>query len=192
MTTRFDLLVAGGRLADGRVVDIGITKEKITYVGAPDSVAANWDKRIDAQGLTLLPGVIDPHTHLNFPFDLDQRISMNSETVAAAAGGVTTVGHYPLGIRGDLVQHLRELEVVVDDYANVDVAISYPLLSDSQVDQTEELFDRGVTSFKLLRAYRPPDVYQFGGVDDALLFRAMKKIADLESRRTISPVEGAL
>ena len=62
-----DFLIAGGTLYDGtgnegRTADIGIRGDRIVFVGsAPAGVVAL--RRIDAAGLVVAPGFIDPHTH---------------------------------------------------------------------------------------------------------------------------------
>ena len=49
---------------------------------------------IDCQGLILLPGVIDAHVHFREP-GLTEKADMHSESMAAVAGGVTTVFDMP-------------------------------------------------------------------------------------------------
>ena len=69
------ILITGGRLVDGNggppVDNVGVLVEgdAITAVGqaALDEVAARGvDERIDATGKTVMPGMIDAHTHLSF------------------------------------------------------------------------------------------------------------------------------
>lgn len=83
------LLVRGGRVvtAEGqRDADVRVEDEKIVEVGPGlepgDAVV------IDAQGLLVLPGGIDPHTHLSPPWADD----FESGSRAALAGGITTIG----------------------------------------------------------------------------------------------------
>ena len=52
------------------------------------------EKVIDAQGMLLMPGVIDDHVHMRDP-GLTQKADMDTETRAAAAGGVTSVMDMP-------------------------------------------------------------------------------------------------
>lgn len=49
---------------------------------------------IDAKGMLLLPGVIDPHVHFRQP-GLEHKADMASESRAAVAGGVTTILEMP-------------------------------------------------------------------------------------------------
>ncbi len=171
-----DLLIAGATSTAGGVIDVGVAGGKIAHVSLGGTEPPEARKTIDASGLLILPGIIDPHAHLNYPFDEPTTSPMSSETEAAAAGGVTTVGHYPLGARGNLLAHLVETQEAIESAANVDIAVSYPILEEKHVEELDGLYDQGITSFKILRAYRPPDVYDFGGVDDALFYRALLKV----------------
>ena len=52
------------------------------------------DKLIDAEGLYLIPGVIDEHVHFRDP-GLTHKADMHSESIAAVAGGVTSFMDMP-------------------------------------------------------------------------------------------------
>ena len=63
-----DLLIRGGTLIDGtggspRRADIGITGERIAWIGDASRDRVTAARTIDATGLTIAPGFIDPHTH---------------------------------------------------------------------------------------------------------------------------------
>jgi N-acyl-D-aspartate/D-glutamate deacylase len=63
-----DVLIRGGTIHDGGtgkpfVGDVAITGDRITYVGPRAPMAAKTS--IDAKGLIVAPGFIDPHTHAN-------------------------------------------------------------------------------------------------------------------------------
>src|SRR5688572_11081909 len=65
---RADILVRGGTLLDGtgtpaRRADVGITGDRITFVGDAAAARISATRTIDATGLTVAPGFIDPHTH---------------------------------------------------------------------------------------------------------------------------------
>lgn len=87
-----ELLIRRGRVvnADGsRDADVRIVGETIAEVGGNLRAAANA-RIIDAAGKLVLPGGIDPHTHLHPSFVDD----MTSGSMAALAGGITTVGTF--------------------------------------------------------------------------------------------------
>lgn len=87
-----ELLIRRGRVvnADGaRDADVRIVGETIAEVGANLTAPANA-RIVDAAGKLILPGGIDPHTHLHPSFVDD----MTSGSMAALAGGITTVGTF--------------------------------------------------------------------------------------------------
>ncbi|HIA59683.1 MAG TPA: D-aminoacylase [Gammaproteobacteria bacterium] len=62
----YDIIIRGGKIIDGSgnpwyEADVGITDERVTAIGnlSPDSATT----LIDATGLIVAPGFIDPHTH---------------------------------------------------------------------------------------------------------------------------------
>lgn len=63
---RFDLLIRGGRVVDGtgnpwRRADVAVRGDRIARIGhLPD---ADADRVLDAGGLVVAPGFVDPHTH---------------------------------------------------------------------------------------------------------------------------------
>lgn len=65
---------------------------KVFTEDVPKDIMA--DSIIDATGLLLMPGVIDDHVHMRDP-GLTHKADMQSETRAAAAGGVTSVMDMP-------------------------------------------------------------------------------------------------
>ncbi len=87
-----DILIRNGRLLDGsgspeRIADLAITGERITFIG--DAKAANLTAKqtIDATGLIVAPGFIDPHTHA----DGDLNNATGKYNLNYLAQGVTTV-----------------------------------------------------------------------------------------------------
>jgi len=86
------LVIRGGIVAnaDGtRRADVRIEGERIVQIAA--SIPAPADARvIDARGKLVIPGGIDPHTHLQPAFVDD----LTSGSRAALAGGITTLGTF--------------------------------------------------------------------------------------------------
>jgi dihydropyrimidinase len=86
------VLIKGGRIvtaADDYVADIFIEDETVTLIG--ESLDQGADKVIDASGKYVLPGGVDPHTHLDMPFGGTVTIDdVESGQTAAAFGGTTT------------------------------------------------------------------------------------------------------
>lgn len=87
-----NLLIRGGWIVDpanrlDRRADLGIADGRIAFVGsAPTGFAA--DRVVDADGLWVIPGLIDLTARLREPGE-EQKATIASETAAAAAGGIT-------------------------------------------------------------------------------------------------------
>src|SRR6266404_3227756 len=65
---QYDLLILHGKLVDGsdkkpRIVDVGIRGDRIAFVGDARKENLTAARIIDATGLVVAPGFIDPHTH---------------------------------------------------------------------------------------------------------------------------------
>ena len=96
-------VIRGGRVVTAsrdEPADVLIDGETIAAVGAlPDVVA---DLVIDATGMLVLPGGVDPHTHLDAP--LKGTITADdfyTGTVAAAIGGTTSIIDFPVQALGE-------------------------------------------------------------------------------------------
>ena len=77
-------------------VDIGVEGERITAVGKTASTRGKFEDvdAIDAHGLYVLPGGIDPHVHFDDP-GYTEREDFFRGSSAAASGGITTVIDMP-------------------------------------------------------------------------------------------------
>jgi dihydropyrimidinase len=168
------VLIKGGRVitaADDYVGDVYIEDERISLIGESLDVAA--DRVIDAAGKYVLPGAIDPHTHLEMPFGGTITVDdFESGQLSAAFGGTTTHIDFAIQTRG------RSFTEGIDEWhakANGKTYIDYGfhiIVSDLEEGGTLEelatLPDMGVTSYKLLMAYK--GVFQ---VSDETMFRVM-------------------
>ena len=87
------ILIKGGHVVtavDDYVGDILIEGESIAAIGAP--LDAQADRVIDASGKYVIPGAIDPHTHMEMPFGGTVSCDdFTSGTVSAAFGGTTSL-----------------------------------------------------------------------------------------------------
>ncbi|MBI1766579.1 MAG: prolyl oligopeptidase family serine peptidase [Acidobacteria bacterium] len=108
--TRVDLLIRNGRLLDGSGAnetraDLGITGDRITFIGDASQANLKATRTIDATGLVIAPGFIDPHTHA----DEDLSNAQRKANLNYLLQGVTTVvigsdGRSPLPIGKKLDQ----------------------------------------------------------------------------------------
>lgn len=93
----FDLVIKDGTVVTpegASNVDVGIEGEKIITMGQ----GLSGRREIDATGLTVLPGAIDAHTHMELPVRGDRSSDdFLSGTIAAACGGVTMISDFSVG-----------------------------------------------------------------------------------------------
>lgn len=87
-----DILIQNGTVYNGmdtnsQNVSIAIKEDKIIYVGDVNTVSINAKKTINASGLIVSPGFIDPHTHA----DRDLKDPEKAHNTPFLFQGVTTV-----------------------------------------------------------------------------------------------------
>ena len=85
--------------------DIRIIGEKIAEIGPDLPPSAGEEREIDARGLLVLPGGIDPHVHLTMPQSVPAAYhwadDFTSGSQAALAGGITTLGNMSIPDDGE-------------------------------------------------------------------------------------------
>jgi dihydropyrimidinase len=169
------VLIKGGRVvtaADDYVADVFVDGERVSLIG--ESLDIEADKVIDATGKYLLPGGVDPHTHLDMPFGGTVTIDdVESGQTAAAFGGTTTHVDFCIQSKGqtfaealDAWHAKAEGKQVIDMGYHIAVT---DLSAENALEELATLPDRGVTSYKLFMAYK--GALQ---VDDETLFRTME------------------
>jgi dihydroorotase len=102
MTAHFDLIIRGGVAVmpwgEARA-DIGVRHGRIEAIGTASGDTA--DEIVDATGLHVLPGLIDPHVHLRDPGNAAVE-SIPTGTKGAVLGGLTSVFDIPSSWRGSV------------------------------------------------------------------------------------------
>ena len=90
------------------VADILIANERIKKIGTSINLPSGSSiKEINAEGLYLLPGVIDDQVHFREP-GLTHKGTIYSESRSAVAGGITSFMEMPNTIPNTLTQNLLE------------------------------------------------------------------------------------
>ncbi|WOI61573.1 dihydropyrimidinase [Streptomyces fradiae] len=182
MSTRTRTLVRGGLVvtaAEETHADVLVEDGRIAALAAHGSeAAAAWtaERVIDATGRYVLPGGVDAHTHLDFPFGgTFASDDFESGTRAAAWGGTTTVVDFAVQSVGHTLREgLDAWYAKADGKCAVDYAF-HMILSDvdgASLKEMDLLVEEGVTSFKLFMAY--PGVFYS---DDGRILRAMQRAA---------------
>ncbi|MBI2956138.1 MAG: dihydropyrimidinase [Acidobacteria bacterium] len=175
---QFDTLIQGGTIvtaADTYVSDIGIADGRIAAIASalPREAARQV---LSAQGLYVIPGGIDVHTHLDMPFGgTTSADDFESGTIAAAHGGTTTLIDFAIQYKGQTLRTAFDTWMKkADGRAAIDYAFHCIVtdLPDARLEEMDALVRDGVASFKLFMAY--PGVFM---VDDGLIFKAMSQAA---------------
>ena len=173
------VLIRGGRIitaADDYVADVYVEDEAVSLIGGSLDVQA--DRIIDASGKYVLPGGVDPHTHLDMPFGGTTTIDdFESGHTAAAFGGTTCHVDFIIQPKGaTFAQALEEWHSKREGKALIDngfhMAVT-DLVEGGTLEELATLPDQGVTSYKLFMAYKGAIM-----VDDETLFRVMQVAAD--------------
>ena len=172
------LLIKNGRVitaVDDYKGDIFIENDQVNLIGKNLDVKA--DRVIDAQDKYVIPGGIDPHTHLDMPFaGTVSADDFETGTRAAAHGGTTTLIDFAIQTKGrSTLEALETWHKKAEGKTAIDYGFHMIIsdLEDDRVPEMRKLADEGGTSYKLFMAY-PGVLY----ADDATLFRAMRKAGE--------------
>ncbi|MFN0108570.1 MAG: dihydropyrimidinase [Blastocatellia bacterium] len=158
---------------DSYIADILIDGETVAMIGKDlSAVVGTLDKTIDATGKLVIPGGIDPHTHIDLPFGgTSSSDDFETGTRAAAFGGTTTIIDFAVQYKGQALNEALDVWFAkaqgkaVADYGFHLICTDLP---DERLPELKGLIDQGVSSFKLFMAY--PGVFL---VDDGVIFKAM-------------------
>jgi allantoinase len=174
-----DLLLRGGLVittTESQRVDIGVANGSIVALEA--GISASSREVVDAEGLHILPGLIDAHVHFNEPGRTDWE-GFETGTRALAAGGGTTFFDMPLNAHPptvDAASFDQKLQAA-ESRSLVDFAFWGGLVPDN-LDKMEELAGCGVIGFKAFMSNS--GIEDFESVDDRTLREGMKRAAQLK------------
>jgi D-hydantoinase len=180
------LLIKGGQVVfpDGVLAaDIAVEDGVISAVGAPGSLAPAG-ATIDADGLHVFPGIIDPHVHLQTfadPFD----INVLTETRNAAIGGVTTM--IPMLLNREdaslsFLEYFPWARQAVEEKSIIDSAFSAVIGTTQQIEELPQFANEcGVCTYKFYMAYTQDEASVFGiiAVDDAQFLHGLETVRDI-------------
>src|SRR2546425_1600001 len=169
------MLIRGGTVvtADGeRKADVFIRDGKIAEVR--EGIAGDADV-IDATGLLVLPGGVDPHTHLLLDTGTARTADdFESGSLSAAAGGVTTFLDFAPELAGQRFgQALQSRLDLIAGRSYIDYAIHLNIahLPAGWEHDLAALVEAGVTSAKIYTTYRGTIFY----ADDWTWYQLMER-----------------
>ena len=153
--------------------DVLIEGESIIAIGSD----LKGDKVIDATGCYIMPGGIDPHTHLDMPFmGTNSADDYESGTKAALSGGTTMVVDFCIPGNGQrLMDAWKDWDVraskAATDYS-YHMCITY--WNDQVRADMADVVNKGVTTFKHFMAYKGALM-----VNDDEMFASFRRCAEL-------------
>ena len=175
-----DLVVTGGTIvgpAGSERADVAIRRGRIEAIGP--SLAQDGVPTLDAEGMLVLPGAIDVHTHVRLP-DRRHPRRFTDDLAAAARGGTTTVLSFNNPGTGISTRGARSLLAGLDEFiartegrSPIDYGLCSVITGQQRhaLDELPELIQRGVPTFKAFM------VYDFAVADD-MLPRLLRTAAD--------------
>ena len=147
------VLIKNGRVVtavDDYHADVFVDGETVALIGGNLVVAA--DRVIDASDRLIIPGGVDPHTHMEMPFGgTESSDTFETGTRAAAFGGTTSIVDFAIQTRGaSTIEGLDTWHAKADGKAAIDYAFHMIVtdLPDERVPELRRLADEGVTSYK--------------------------------------------
>jgi dihydropyrimidinase len=172
-TQSFDLVIHGATLVTAGETfqaDLAIAEGKIAQVGRDLSGHEN----LDASGMLLLPGAIDPHVHLDAPVGATRSADdWESGTIAAACGGTTTVIDFVEPEPGEpLLLALEARCRAACQGAAIDFGLHMTLrdAAPATLAQVSAVMAQGATSFKTYLTY------EGFALDDAALLLILQTV----------------
>jgi allantoinase len=174
----WDTIIRGGNVVmpDGAAeLDIAVSQGRIAQL-AP-SISGSAGEEIDAGGLTVFPGLIDPHVHFNEPGRADWE-GLSTGSSALAAGGGTCFFDMPLNASPPTLDaaSFDAKRQAAEKSSWTDFAL-WGGLTPGSLDTMAELAERGVIGFKAFMS--DSGISDFARADDLTLQRGMAIAARL-------------
>jgi dihydroorotase (multifunctional complex type) len=181
----FDLVIRGGEAIlpmSGRTAcDIAISDGRIAGILAPGA-AVDAGEQMSAEGLVILPGLIDPHLHLGHGKDISrprEAVDADRETAAAAVGGITTFIPYLMATE-PFETIFDDVKAVTEQGARIDFGYHFIISTEAQLSGVPRyISDYGAPSFKIFMNNRGGEGARLGlpDIDDGFLFRLCEAAA---------------
>lgn len=161
-------------------VSVGVQAGRITAIAAPECMPEGA-QTLDLTGEYLIPGTIDTHMHVRDPGHTE-RGTFYTETMAAAAGGVTTILEQPISVPPQHNVEILERRIArAEAQCVVDFAFYGAAGGEYLEDIAQLAADGRIVAYKTF-LHAPPEgrEQEFQGLtmaDDAQLYAGMRELA---------------
>ena len=179
-----DTVISGGTVVTAeRMFDASVAIDEGRIVGVGErEILPPATTEIDASGKIVMPGVVDPHVHIDGYLSLD---SYETATSAAALGGVTSclnfawqawVGELSIWeTEGTVLEAIeRQKQKLSESLIDVGLHASLTREDPTVFEEFDAVIDEGVTSFKIFTAYEI-------GLSNGFLNRVFEQIAERDA-----------
>jgi dihydropyrimidinase len=165
------LLIHGGKVVSDSStsqVDLIVQSGRIIAQGSPGSFdKEHFTEEIDASGMFVLPGLIDPHVHYDSPFMGSKTVhDFRTGSIAAAYGGITTIISFSTQGKGEsIIKNIESQNRNAEKQSFIDWGF-HGIILDAKEDTLSEiphLINAGYPTYKCFTTYRHSDRM----VDDA-------------------------
>lgn len=170
------ILIQNGRIITShgeQIADLLVADNKIRAIGI--NLDAKADITIDASGMLVMPGGIDPHVHLQLPTPAGHSADdFVSGSIAALMGGTTSIIDFVTPTRGQsMVDALKaRIAEAADSLVDYTFHVSPVEWNKNTLNEIEECIEMGFPSFKVYMAYK-----NSVGIDDTALYHVMHTVA---------------
>jgi dihydropyrimidinase len=184
MTTAADVLIQGGTVVtEGWVGEASVVVRDgrvAALLEGGDSPTAGSRRVVDARGMLVLPGGVDPHCHVGLPLGAyTTKDSFRSASLAALAGGTTTMVDFAIPRVGQHPLEALEERAELAAASRCDYAFHgcFNAPSGDIRDTVRELAGRGVRTVKLFTTYR--DLLMVDTATIAEVMAALQEVSGL-------------
>lgn len=173
------LLLRGGRVVTAQtdihadiLVRDGLIEAVGTDLAAPDATV------LDVRGKIVIPGPIDPHVHIAWPYHNTRTADdFRSATEAAARGGTTMVIDWAVQRGESLLEAVEARRAEAEGVAILDYALHGTItrITPTLRDELPRLHEAGIAMLKLYMTYRKRGIM----ADDGMLWYILNTARDL-------------
>lgn len=177
----YDLIIRNGQIVTKDSIfqgEIAVKDGKIVEVST-NTISGNTKEEIDANGLHIMPGVIDTHVHFNEP-GRDHWEGLETGSRSLAAGGATAFFDMPLNSTPPVInKETLEAKSILGEEKAIVNPYYWGGLVPQNINDLKDLHENGVIGFKAFMS--PSGIEDFDNADDETLYKGMTEIASFGS-----------